>query len=262
MVRRSSRVALVFFACAVLLWPQRRSDPDPQALIEQSRRKALEYSKSLPDFVCTELVNRYVDRRMRNQWTLSDKLTVKLSYFQQKEDHKLLLVNGQPSDQDYTSLVGAVGEGEFGGTLESIFDPHSRTEFRWESWKTVHKRRAAVYNYSVARENSRYLLVAGVVGAEHRAVVGYHGSIEIDAESGEVLHFTYQADHIPKILELDYSTSSVDYDLAAVGGRDYLLPMHAETIMRSGSMAMWNEVEFKEYRKFSSDSNITFDPGK
>ena len=40
-------------------WGQRPSDTATAGLIEGSREKALAYARSLPDFVCTEVITRY-----------------------------------------------------------------------------------------------------------------------------------------------------------------------------------------------------------
>jgi hypothetical protein len=249
---------------AMLAWaaPQRPSDADAAAAIERGRQKALDYAKSLPDFVCTELIHRYSDTRQRGNWTPVDVLTIKLSYFEQNEDHKLVLINGQPATQTYASLYGAVGVGEFGGTLHSIFDPLSKASFQWQSWKTVRKHRVAVYSYVVEAANSRYVLVTGDHDNPRKAVVGFHGVLEIDSETSATLHFTYAADHIPKPLELDSAITKVDYDYAQVGGRDYLLPSKSETEMHSPRIWMWNQVDFRQYSKFGSESVITFGDGK
>jgi hypothetical protein len=140
----------------VLMWTalasaQRPTAGDAAALVERSRAKALAYVESLPDFVCTESIRRfnyaYVSRHF--EWIPKDRLTVKLSFFQQKEDHKLLTVDGKPTSREYLSLEGATGAGEFGGTLHGIFDPASQAAFRWQSWKSVRGHRAAVFTYTV-----------------------------------------------------------------------------------------------------------------
>jgi hypothetical protein len=263
MIRGLRTAAMGVFAWAALaVPPQRPSDLEAENAIEKSRQVALDYARSLPDFVCTEVVSRYTDFQHRGGWLPQDMLTVKLSYFEQKEDHKLTQIDGKPTDRTYDSLGGAIGVGEFGGTLHTIFDPKSAAVFHWESWKNVRRRRAAVYSYVVPPGHSSYLLVTGTSGNLQQAVVGFHGTLEIDNDTGAVVHFTYQADNIPKPLLLDYARSTVDYDFADVGGRDYLLPAHSETEMRSPRVWMRNVMEFRHYSKFSTESTITFDPGK
>jgi len=247
--------------CAALAWGQRPSDATSAALIERSRQKALEYTHSLPDFVCSEVVRRYAapaEGMKFGSWAHTDTLTIKLSYSQKTEGHKLELIDGKPTDRKYEELGGATSSGEFGGILRTIFDPVSQAAFDWESWKTVRKHRTAVYHYAVDAANSPYYLRH----ANRQAVVGIHGAVELDSETGEVLHLTYIAYEIPKQLDLQYSTTSVEYDFTSVGGRNYLLPARSETEVHSSEMWARNKTEFREYRKFSADSIIDFGTGK
>jgi hypothetical protein len=262
-----------------LTWGQRPSEADAAALIEKSRDRALAYARSLPDFVCTEVIRRYAETRPQtvrglsrsggpmqspaaNKWTPTDKLTVKLSYFQQKEDHSLVLVNDKPTSLKYEGLAGGTGAGEFGGTLQNIFERHAQTVFKWESWKNIRRHRAAVYSYNVEAEHSHYLVMNGVPGDTHEAVVKFHGTLDVDRETGEVLHLTYTADQIPKEVKVDRVSTTVDYDFADVAGRNYLLPTHSETQIYSPGLSVMNEMDFREYRKFSTDSTIEFGVGK
>jgi hypothetical protein len=278
------RLASLPVLAAVLLWAsvaaaQRPSEEDASALIEKARGRALVYAKSLPDFVCTEVVRRYqqnqsiawrVSGRRSGMtsnsspaaWTATDKLTVKVTFFEQKEDHKLVLLNEKPTDQKYESLGGGTGSGEFGGILRSIFDPRSQAVFHWEGWRNVRRHRAALYTYNVDAEHSSYEVENGVPGEVRKAIVAFHGDLEIDRDTGDVLHFTYLADRIPKEVKVNYVSTLVDYDLSDVGGRDYLLPIQARTEIFSTNLSVRNDIDFREYRKFSADSSIEFGPGK
>jgi hypothetical protein len=249
-------------AVTLALTQQRPADSDVQTTVEQSRQRSLAYTRSLPDFVCTEIVTRAYDPRERAMWRPLDKLTIKLSYFGQKEVHKLELVDGKPTDQAYETLQGAIGVGEFGATLKSIFDPASQAVFRWQSWKTVRRHSVGVYSYVVPVAHSSYVLLNGTIDKLQKAVVGFHGVIEIERDTGDVFHFTYDADNVPKALKMDYVHSSVDYNFADVGGRQYLLPSHSETELHSPGSWRWNQIEFRQYRKFGTESTISFGDGK
>src|ERR1035438_10450081 len=78
-------------ACAVAAWAQSPTPEETAAAMEKSRIVALAYTRSLPDFVCTQLVHRYIDLTRRSLWRPLDTLTIKLSYFEQRDDHKLVL---------------------------------------------------------------------------------------------------------------------------------------------------------------------------
>jgi hypothetical protein len=102
----------------------------------------------------------------------------------------------------------------------------------------------------------------GVAGNTHEAIVGFHGDLEVDRETGEILHFTYVATQIPEDVGLDLVSTTVDYDFANVGGRAYILPSHSAIEMISPRLSIRNDIDFREYRKFSADSTIDFAPGK
>jgi hypothetical protein len=262
MVRGIRGAMLALLAGTAVGWTQHPSALDAQTIVDHARRKALDYTKSLPDFVCTEVVQRYFEFRQLGEWRPSDELTVKLSFYQDKEDHQLLAIDGRPTAKDFDSVGGATGVGEFGATLVSIFATKSETAFHWESWKTVHSRRVAVYSYVVSPAKSTYMLSTGSANAPEKAIVGYHGAIEIDAQTGEVLHLTYRADHIPRYLTVNYTLSTLDYDFADVGGRPYLLPARSQTILMGPKVGARNDIVFRGYNKFSADSTIVFGSGK
>jgi hypothetical protein len=236
----------------------RPSDADAAAAVEKSRAVALEYTKSLPDFVCTEIIRRYHDGFA----VPADTLTVKLTYFDQKEDHQLIQINNRPTTATYDSLGDAVGIGEFGGMLESIFAPTSHASFRWEKWKTEHNRRAAVYAFAVEARSSQYAMVSRQLTNQRTVFVAYHGEMEIDPDTNSVLRFSYVADGIPRSVGLDSAVTTVEYDQVAVGGRDYWLPVNSQTETHGPRVALKNQVEFRDYRKYSSDSTVTFGTGK
>jgi hypothetical protein len=242
-------------------WAQRPSDADAAAMVERARAKALAYTRSLPDFVCSQTIRRYIaasDGRKSGGWGQTDTLSIKLSFFQQAEEHKLVLIDGRPTDRKYEGLVGATSSGEFGGILRTIFDPASQAALEWKSWKSVRKHRTAIYEYAISAASSPYTLRFG----GRQSFVGIHGVLEIDGETGEVLHLSYIAYDIPKDLGVQSSVTTVDYDFADVGGRTYLLPVRSEAEIHSATQWARNKMEFREYRKFSSDSVIDFGPGK
>lgn len=257
MSRAFTVVALL--GCVSLACAQPPSDADAAALVGKARAKALAYSESLPDFVATEVIHRYTGPRGTGfHRPPSDSLTVQLRYFRHKEEHKLLLHDGEPTDAAFEGLAGLVESGEFGSTISAIFKPESQTSFRFEKWITVRKRPAARFAYEVDAAHSRYILSVNIDGQALAAVVSYHGILEIDADTGEVLHLEYGADRIPKDLRLTQSATSVDYALAEIGGLEYLLPSYSATELHGPAEWVKNVIEFRDYRKFSADSSIEF----
>jgi hypothetical protein len=258
----SARKHLAIFALLAVGAPATAQQlaPEQASLLEQAREAALQYSASLPDFLCTEVVRRTHDPRGNGRWQDLDTLTVTLSYFGHREDYKLTEIDGEPTSLDYELVAGAWSAGEFGTRLYSLFDPRSQGDFRWKGWSTLRERRVARFSYRIGRENSNYRLVYGSELAEPNAIiVAYHGDVYVDEETHMALRLTLRAE-IPHGFPINANDSAVDYEFAEVGGKRYLLPSHARSMAKSGKYAAENNVEFREYRKFHAEATLTFDP--
>lgn len=235
--------------------------PPPSAkeqsdLLAEVREYALNYTKTLPDFICTQVARRYYDPSGLEFWQKQDTLTVRLSYFEQKENYKLVMVNNQVTDLPYESVGGATSTGEFGSMLREIFEPSSNTMFQWERWATLRGRRAHVFSYRVSQANSHWRL-----SYERRdeIIAGYYGLVYVDKATGMVLRITLTADQIPPAFPIHEASTLLDYDFTKISGQEYLLPLRAVVRMRQAKALTKNEVEFRLYRKFAADAVITFD---
>src|SRR6266436_4268136 len=75
--------------------PPKPIDPpsiaEQKAILERVREYALNYSKSLPNFICTEVTRRYYDDTGQESWVNYDTLTTRLTYFEQKEKYELIM---------------------------------------------------------------------------------------------------------------------------------------------------------------------------
>lgn len=235
----------------------RPSDTETASDVERTRVVAMDYTRRMPDFICTQTIRRSYHLTLPRNWISADILTVKLRYSGQTEDRQLVLRNGRPVAPG-EPFGGLENIGEFGGMLETIFDPGSQAEFHWESWKTAQSRPAAVYSYSVEKAHSFYMLSFDPGGYVHRQVVGYHGMVEVDRETCGVLRLTYQADSIPRDFPMQFASTGVDYEFVEVAGKQYLLPARAEIQTETDGIRSRNISEFKDYRKFSTDSIVHF----
>ena len=135
---------------------QRPTPEEQKHTLDTAREIAIHYTSKLPDFICTEQVER-TDRTSQTNIKV-DRLTIQLTYFGQKEKQKLVAMNGQKTEQSLESLDGLITGGEFGSLLLGAFDPSSSADFQWKESSTVRKRRAAVYTYRIARANSHYIV--------------------------------------------------------------------------------------------------------
>jgi hypothetical protein len=227
---------------------------------DAAREKSLSYTESLPDFICTESVQRYKDPAGREQWHLDDTLVLKLTYFERREDYRLISINNHPTHLTYEQTGGAITEGEFGSLLNSIFAEASSTEYRWDHWTTLRQRPAHVYRFRIAVENSAYRLKVSTDDGYHvqAATMGQHGYVYVDRETNAVVRIAAEAESLPRDFPVRRAGSLLDYGFTDVGGHAYLLPLRAVTRLDALPLQHRNEVRFLDYRKFSSDATVTF----
>ncbi|HEU0122810.1 MAG TPA: hypothetical protein VFQ91_19925 [Bryobacteraceae bacterium] len=224
-------------------------------ILEKAREYALGYSKRLPDFICMQVTRRYVDPSGLEFWRNADTITTRLSYFDQKEDYKVITINGRMSDVAYQKLDGATSSGEFGTMMRELFEPQTAARFEWQRWGTLRGKRNHVYSYFVAQPNSKW-----TVSYERRDTTtpGYRGLVYIDRDTMEVSRITLEAD-LPPSFPIQLANTILDYDSTDISGSRFMLPLRAEVRMRAGKDLVKNEVEFRMYRKFGADSSIKFD---
>lgn len=236
---------------------------DEQAkLLDEVRDYAVNYTHRLPDFICLEQTRRYDNTTGKDAWRQYDVITARLSYFNQKEDYKLLSQNDRVvTGQSYTSVGGATSTGDFGTTMSEIFDPASHTHFEWERWTKLRGRVAYVFKYRVPLEFSRWTIEArgDQKGEGSRITAGYHGEVSVDKELHTIVRITQEAENIPATFPVQEASEILDYDFIKIGDSEFFLPLMATVHMHDGRMWNKNVKEFRLYRKFSADAVIKFD---
>jgi hypothetical protein len=226
--------------------------------LEAARRIALGYVDSLPDFICSESVERYQDTK--GPWDLKDTIELKLTYFGREENYKLVSINGKPSVGDYTQIGGAISRGEFGAILRQVFDPISAADFTWDHWTTLRHHPAHVYSFNIPRERSNYHIAFGQYNRfQDSVIVAQHGFAYVDRDTGKVLRILAIAYSFPPGFPVRSSSTQVDYDNVDISGRSFHLPIKAEVRMATHDLRTRNVVRFYGYRKFGSESSISFD---
>jgi hypothetical protein len=238
--------------------PPPPSAQEQAAIIAATRESALNYSRNLPNFLCAQQVHRKsappgsaAESALREQ----DTLLVRLSYFEQKEDYRLITVNDRPANGSYQDLGGSTSTGEFGSLLRQVFEPSSRTRFEWSRWAQWHGKLVMVFHYTVEQANSHWEL--DYLHREH-LVPGYSGYLFIDRNTNVVMHMTQRADSIPASFPIQAAETILDYDYREISGNPFLLPVRAQMDMISDGTRTRNETEFRNYQKYSADAVITF----
>lgn len=228
-----------------------------QAIIANARKRALDYAKTLPNFVCVEVTNRSVDAAGNGRWKHRDSIAELLRYHDNQESRTTLEVNGRRSNLQRAELNTSwpLSVGEFGAMLSLVFQPSSKTEFEYREAATREDRSGTVQvlGYRVLRDNATITLGQG----GDQVGVGFHGLLYVDPATGGVQRITVEADGLPKTFSMSAAAMTVDYDYVAIADRDYLLPMRSTVSLQRHHRAIeLNEITFQDYRRFASRSKI------
>jgi len=144
--------------------------------------------------------------------------------------------------------------------MRQIFEPAAAAELRWDHWTTLRRRRAHVFAFEVKTANSQYRIDVKLLdGPLETARLGQRGLIYVDRDTRMVLRIVADAEGIPPQFPVQKATSILDYAFTEIGGREFLLPLHALARMQTGALDTKNEVEFQSYRKFNGEATITYD---
>ena len=233
---------------------------EQEALIERVREYALNYSKNLPNFICTQVTNRFVDPTGLEFWQKDDQIVAQLTFFEQKEEYKVKLVGNRFVDTTMDRLGGTTSSGEFGSMMNEIFDRKTDTSFHWLRWATLGGKRAHVIAYDVMRNKGDMTISArSESGSVQTTKAGYTGLVYVERDSGVILRITQDAVDIEPGFPVQAAGRVLDYDLIDIAGNKFMLPLKFTTKLRASKFLTKNEVEFRNYSKYGTDTSIIFD---
>lgn len=226
-------------------------------LIAEVRENALHYTDSLPNYVCTQVTNRKVDPTGSESWRAVDQILERLTFFEQKESYKVMMVNSRPNTSDLTheKLGGATSSGEFGSILHAIFAPETQTEFQWERWTGLRKRWAYVLSFETGQP--MYTIQHGP--SQKSVTVRVRGSVYADRDTKMVVRIKMEATAIPADFPIQAVSLDLNYDFADIAGQEFLLPLQADIRSREGRYLSWNQASYVSYHKYGAETSITFD---
>jgi hypothetical protein len=232
--------------------PRRYTD---ERIIQDARAAAGAFSAGLPDYLAQQVTSRYFATGFPTHWQEIDVVTADLAYVGGKEDYRNVQVNGYPVSNP--ERTGTWSTGEFGTTLEDLMSPITNAAFKRRGEEKMVGRTAVVYDYSVAQASSHWTMVSPD-GRQYKPA--YEGAVWIDKESRRVLRIEQRTTAFPRDFTLSRAECKLQYAWVKIEQKSYLLPSASENIgCMSGSGACTrNVLEFKNYRKFTADSNITF----
>jgi hypothetical protein len=236
--------------------------PPPDSLeqgrvLDQASEYARDYIRRLPNFICTQVTRRYVDPSGLEFWQAQDTIVSKLSFFEQKEDYKVVLVNNRPMNTSMHGVGGTTTTGEFGTLLKDLFDAATGARFDWEKWATLRGKRAYVFSYRVPQERSKYTIT---YERTQSTTPGYTGLVYVDRDTMAIMRVTQDVLETPVGFPINQVRNVLDYDYIPIAGQTFVLPLKASTVSRMGRIMFKNDTEFRMYNRFGTESTITFAP--
>jgi len=236
------------------------------AIIDDVREYALNYSDTLPDFICTQVTRRFAAPLPGTKyggaaggdprWQLEDTLQIRLSFFEKHEHYVVVMMNNAIVNKDYEKVGGSKAIGEFGSMMREIFEPSSETRFAWDHWATLRGKRVMAFSYHVRLDRSKFVIS---VDDKLRITAAYGGLVEVEPDTHAVMRITQNAEDIPSSFPIKETGDVLDYDYQDLSGHTFLLPLKSQVLMKSNEAIIRLEEEFRLYRKYSADTEIKYD---
>ena len=169
--------------------------------------------------------------------------------------------------------LGLTSNGEFGPILAAVFEDVIPNGVSWLRWEQGNGEPAGVFYYDVPASPSHFRIRITVNGKEEALYPAYHGELEIDPATGEILRLSEVADLMPPGSGMQ-AAIMVEYAPVTIGDQSYICPVRGVAYSRfpiqSGSAAddverpgltELNDVAFTQFHQFRSDSRIVANQG-
>jgi hypothetical protein len=227
-------------------------------IIEETREYAKNYTKNLPNFLCVQVTRRDVDPTgTGTAWRHVDTISARLSYNEGHEDYQIILVNNATvTNMTMDKLGGTTSAGEFGSMMREIFEPESNARFEWDHWGTLRGRATYVFSYDIEQQYSKFHVT---FEKTDDIVPAYRGLIYIDQDTKMVTKITQIPYNMPETFPIHDVALALDYDFVKIGDAEFLLPLKSTNTSGRTRYKSRNEIEFRLYRKFGTESTIKFE---
>jgi len=244
-------------------WRMPESDAPPSAaerarIVQQARTIAMQYTASLPNFLCTETVRRTTAKTGKDAKP-RDTLVLDVSFNGKADRYRLRTINGKQTTKSLYEVGGFRSSGDFGNLQKLVFDPASAAKFEWNGVATLRGRRTRVFTYAIDSEHSHYGLDFRSFMKDATMVANLRGLVYLDAETNKLLRLRVEAVGMPAKWPVKRTVSVLDYEFADVGGQQYLLPRRSDLRLYLKDGTERNVMEFTDYRRFAGEATISFD---
>jgi len=248
-------LALAGLLLAAQTQPDFKVDPD-LIRIARIRVHMSENLTRLPNYTCTQTIERSRRHARSRRFELQDTLRLEVALVEGKELFSWP-GSGKFEDKELRELIGGggtFGNGDFAIHARSVFLSSVPT-YQYEGELEEKGRRVFRYSYNVPQMLSGYRVRV----AEHDAIVGYHGHFLVDTGTLDLVALEVITDDIPPHLMLDSTSSLMNYARIPIGGSTFLLPQSSVLTVRDlqGGESR-NHIQFSACRQYATESFLSF----
>ena len=185
-----------------------------------------------------------------------------------RDGHEVLDEDTDKRKKEEESSLGLTSSGEFGPILGEVIKDIVHTGVSFLRWEQGNSEPAAVFRYAVPANESHFRIEIKVDGREEAFFPAYHGEIEIDPATGEILRLSEVADSAPANAPMR-GAIVVEYAPVEIGDRSYICPVRAVAysmvlvpsedatdVASSPVKTNLNDIAFTRYHEFGSEARI------
>ncbi len=183
-----------------------------------------------------------------------------------RDGHEVLDEETEKQEKEEEPSLGLTSSGEFGPILGIVINDVAHTEVAWARWEQGNGEPAAVFRYAVPASQSHFKLEAAVDENAEALFPAYHGEIEIDPATGEILRLSEVADSGPQN-DAMRAAIVVEYGPVKIGDQSYICPVRgvafsmvhvlsagATDVSASPVQTNLNDIAFTNYHELGSEA--------
>ncbi|HME09479.1 MAG TPA: hypothetical protein VKG25_20635, partial [Bryobacteraceae bacterium] len=208
----------------------------------------------LPNYTCTETIERSRRRADSRKFRPLDRVRLEVALVDNKE------LFGWPggdriAEDEITHLVsGTIGNGDFALLERAVFFTPDAV-LGPPLAETFSDRAVLPYEYRVPLAASGYHLRV----PPKDALVAYHGTFWVDAQSLELQRLEVIVDAIPPFLGISAASNTVEFASVEIGGTSFRLPRQTELrITDQFGRENRNQTTFQNCHEFKGESVLKF----
>jgi VWFA-related protein len=178
---------------------------------------------------------------------------------------------GYTEKQKKEPNLGLTSSGEFGPVLAEVVGDALQSKIDWLRWEQGAGEPEAVFQFSVPASKSHFSVSITEGGQTVTLIPAYHGEIEIDPATGEILRLSKIAEMAPPRDDLR-AAIMVEFAPVIIAGRSYTCPIRSVALSRLPAantapgpvvplQTKLNDVAFTDYHEFRSDVSILANNG-